>query len=269
MFSSLAPARRRLVLAGCAAVLILLAAAVVAVLAGRGNGQSRVATQDQPGPVLLVPGYGGSTSGLNVLAGRLREQGKDVEVLTLPGNGQGDLAAQARVLDAAADAAVRRTGAVSVDVVGYSAGGVVARLWASQAGASAPVRRLISLGAPQHGTALASLGALFAGQCPIACQQLDPASDLLARLNSGSGSEAPKGPVSVSLWTSRDEVVIPPESAVLAGALNIRVQSVCPASAVTHSGLPSDPLVAAIVAAQLQPSAPVPLTARDCARLSS
>ncbi|MEO6501446.1 MAG: alpha/beta fold hydrolase [Jatrophihabitantaceae bacterium] len=271
MFSSLAPARRRLALGSCAAVLIVLVVAVLMVLAGRGDGRNkpRAVPQDQPGPVLLVPGYGGSTSGLSVLAGRLREQGKDVEVLTLPGNAEGDLAAQAQVLAAAAEAAIARTGAASVDVVGYSAGGVVARLWLSQAGGAAPVRRLISLGAPQHGTALASLGALFVGQCPIACQQLDPASDLLARLNSGSGSEAPAGPVIVSLWTSRDEVVIPPESAVLAGALNIRIQSVCPASAVTHSGLPSDPLVAAMVAAQLRPSAPAALTAGDCARLSS
>lgn len=271
MFSSLAPVRRRLALASCAVVLTLLVAAVVAVLAARGDGQARprAVPQDQPGPVLLVPGYGGSVSGLSVLAGRLREQGKDVEVLSLPGNGQGDLSAQAKVLAAAAEAAIERTGAPSVDVVGYSAGGVVARLWVSQADGTAPVRRLISLGAPQHGTALASLGALFAGQCPTACQQLDPASDLLARLNSGSGSEAPEGPVSVSLWTSRDQVVIPPESAVLAGALNIRIQSVCPASTVTHSGLLSDPLVAAMVAAQLRPAAPAPLTASDCARLSS
>jgi triacylglycerol esterase/lipase EstA (alpha/beta hydrolase family) len=271
VFRSLAPARRRLALGCCAAVLIGLLVVVAAVLTGRDNGaaRTRAVPQDRPGPVLLVPGYGGSVSGLNVLAGRLREQGKDAEVLTLPGNGQGDLAAQAQVLAAAADAAIERTGAASVDVVGYSAGGVVARLWLSQAGAAAPVRRVISLGAPQHGTALASLGALFAGQCPTACQQLDPASDLLARLNSGSDSEVPPGPVFISLWTSRDEVVIPPESAVLAGALNIRIQSVCPASAVTHAGLLSDPLVAAMVAAQLQPSAPVPLTTGDCARLSS
>lgn len=257
-------------LGSCATVLVLLAAAVVAVLAGRDDGRAGpgAVPQDRPGPVLLVPGYGGSTSGLGVLAGRLRERGKDVEVLSLPGDGQGDLAAQARVLAAAAEAAIQRTGAASVDVVGYSAGGVVARLWLSRAG-DAPVRRLISLGSPQHGTALASLGALFAGQCPTACQQLDPASDLLTRLNSGSGSEVPEGPVSVSLWTSRDQVVIPPESAVLAGALNISIQSVCPTSQVTHSGLLSDPLVAAMVEAQLQPSAPEPLTARDCARLSS
>jgi triacylglycerol lipase len=270
VFSSLAPARRRLVLGCCAAVLIALVAGLVAALArDRGRDGLRAVPQDLPGPVLLVPGYGGSTSGLSVLAARLREQGKDVEVLSLPGNGQGDLADQARVLAAAARGAIERSGAASVDVVGYSAGGVVTRLWLNQDPGSARVRRVISLGSPQHGTQLASLGALLAGQCPTACQQLDPASDLLAGLNAGSGSEVPAGPVFVSLWTRNDEVVLPPSSAVLAGGINIEIQSVCPASVVTHSQLPSDPLVAAMVATELQPSPPVQLAAGDCARLSS
>ncbi|HST49111.1 lipase family alpha/beta hydrolase [Jatrophihabitans sp.] len=276
MFGSLAPARRRLAVGCCVALVLALMAVLGGVLAHRGSGGEppRAVPADQPGPVLLVPGYGGSTSGLAVLAARLRQHGKDAEVVSLPGNAQGDLAAQADVLAAAARAAVARTGAPSVDVVGYSAGGVVARLWLS-GDRGAPVRRVVSLGSPQHGTALASLGALVAGQCPLACQQLDPASDLLARLNGrpgrsgGSGGEVPSGPVFVSLWTSSDEVVIPPESAVLAGGINIRIQDVCPASAVGHGGLPGDPLVAAMVLAELQPSDPVQLTARDCARLSS
>ncbi len=270
MFGSLAPARRRLAVGACAVLLAGLVVALVSVLAGRGTARQsvRAVPQDQPGPVLLVPGYGGSTSGLAVLAGRLRQLGKDVEVVSLPDNAEGDLAAQARALAAAAAAARLRTGAASVDVVGYSAGGVVARLWLSQ-DRDAAVRRVITLGSPQHGTELASLGALFTGQCPLACRQLDPGSDLLARLNAGSGSEVPRGVAFISLWTSRDEVVIPPESAVLAGALNIRIQSVCPASAVTHAGLPGDRLVAAMVAAELRASAPVPLAAGDCERLNS
>jgi triacylglycerol lipase len=271
VLSSLAPARRRLVLGCCAAVLTALVTALVVALTGRGDGQGtpRAVAQDLPGPVLLVPGYGGSTSGLSVLAARLRDQGKDAEVVSLPGNAQGDLAAQAQVLDTTARDVIDRTGAASVDVVGYSAGGVVARLWLKQARGSAPVRRVITLGSPQHGTELASLGALLAGQCPIACQQLDPASDLLAGLNAGSGNEVPDGPAFVSLWTRNDEVVIPPSSAVLAGGINIEIQSVCPASTVSHSQLPSDPLVAAMVAAELQASPPVRLGAGDCARLSS
>lgn len=275
VFGSLAPARRRLAVGCCLALVLAVVAALVAVLAHRGGGQDtpRAVPADQPGPVLLVPGYGGSTSGLAVLATRLRQAGKDAELVQLPGNAQGDLAGQADALAAAARAAIARTGAPSVDVVGYSAGGVVARLWLSEH-PDAPVRRVVTLGSPQHGTALASLGALVAGQCPVACQQLDPASDLLARLNgrsgsSDSGGEVPAAPAFVSLWSSSDEVVVPPSSAVLAGALDIRIQDVCPASTVGHSGLPSDPLVAAMVLAELQPAAPAQLTVRDCARLSA
>ena len=243
VFGSLAPARRRLALACCAALVAALVAVLVAVVAhrGSGGGSARAVPEDRPGPVLLVPGYGGSTGALSVLATRLRQHGKDAEVVSLPGNAQGDLAAQARVLATAARTVLARTGAPSVDVVGYSAGGVVVRLWLA-GDAGAPVRRVITLGSPQHGTELASLGALVPGQCPVACQQLDPASDLLARLNGRPGSvrEVPARPAFVSLWTSRDEVVVPPESAVLAGAVNIRIQSVCPASAVSHTGLPRD-----------------------------
>lgn len=273
MLTSLAPARRRLVLFLLAGGLVAVLA--VAVLLGvrtstrSSDARSPAVPQDVAGPVLLVPGYGGSTKGLSVLAGRLRTDGLDVELLSLPDSGLGDLAAQARLLAAAAQAAIRRTGAPSVDVVGYSAGGVVARLWLERYGGTALARRVVTLGSPQHGTALAALGALFAGQCPTACQQLDPTSSLLAALNAsagGTGPEVPAGTAFVSIWSTSDEVVIPPSSAVLRGALNVEVQSVCPASTVNHAGLPTDPLVAALVAAELTRSAVVPLTAADCHR---
>ena len=56
----------------------------------------------------------------------------DVTVVDLPDRAQGDLTDQAAAVGAAADAVQGRTGARSVDVVGYSAGGVVARLWVAE-----------------------------------------------------------------------------------------------------------------------------------------
>jgi triacylglycerol esterase/lipase EstA (alpha/beta hydrolase family) len=218
------------------------------------------------GPVLLLPGYGGSTTGLTVLAQRLRAAGKDVTVVNLPDQAQGDLAGQALTLAQAVKAVVRRTGSPSVDVVGYSAGGVVARLWAKRYDGGRLARRVITLGSPQHGTALAALGSLLAGECPLACQQLISTSPLLAQLN--ARPEVPPGPAFVSFWTSHDQVVLPPESAELVGALNIEIQSVCPTSAVDHTGLPTDPLVARMVTAELTGPAVVSLGAGDCARLS-
>ncbi|MFL6162973.1 MAG: lipase family alpha/beta hydrolase [Jatrophihabitantaceae bacterium] len=266
MLSSLAPARRRLLLAVLAVLLVALVAVLVAVRPDRRASGVQRAAQDQPGPVLLVPGYGGSITGLNTLAGRLRRAGKDVTVLSMPDNAEGDLGRQAGVLQAAARAALTRTGSGSVDVVGYSAGGVVARLWAKSYGGAGIARRVITLGAPQHGTALAALGSLVTGACPLACQQLVPTSSLLTALN--HSPELPTGPVFVSLWSSRDEVVLPPDSARLAGALNIELQQVCASSAVSHAQLPTDPLVAAIVTTELSGDPARPLTAADCAGLA-
>ncbi len=124
-----------------AAVLVAGVAAVVVALASGGGGARRAVAPNLPGPVLLVPGYGGSTSYLSSLAGALRHGGKDVTIVSLPGDGTGDLRAQAQTLGRAATAALARTQAASVDVVGYSAGGVVARLWVRDYGGAAVARR--------------------------------------------------------------------------------------------------------------------------------
>jgi triacylglycerol lipase len=269
VLSGLAPARRRLVLGGVAVLLAVVVAVVVTVVVRASGGSApRPVAQDRPGPVLLVPGYGGSTAGLEVLARRLRAAGKDATVVALPSGGTGDLAEQAHEVDAAAHQALARTGAASVDVVGYSAGGVVARLWVRDDGGGSLARRVVTLGSPHHGTQLASLaGSLLPGQCPAACLQLVPDSALLTRLN--SGDETPDGPTWVSIWSTVDQVVTPPDSARLDGALDLTVQSVCPRSQVPHSGLPTDRVVQGMVLAELTPSSPRPLSMVDCARLSS
>jgi len=265
VLSALPPVRRRLLL-GILAVVVagVLAAAIVLVVNRGGSSATGPVRQDRPGPVLLVPGYGGSTAALDVLASRLRSAGRDATVVRLPGDGTGDLRDQAAVLDRAARSAIA-DGAPSVDVVGYSAGGVVARLWAEQDGGAAIARRIVTLGAPHHGTQIASLGAsLLPGQCPTACQELVPNSDLLTRLNA---DETPAGPVWVSLWTDQDQIVTPPDSARLDGALNIPVQSVCADARLDHGQLPTDRLVQALVLTALAPASPTAPTPADCPRL--
>lgn len=208
------------------------------------------APQERPGPVLLVPGYGGATGALEVLAGALRQAGRDTTIVRLPGDGTGDLRESAAALAGAADAA-RAGGAPSVDVIGYSAGGVVARLWARD-NASA-VRRVVTLGSPHHGTRLAATGlALRPGACPLGCQQLVPGSELLADLN--EQDETPDGPQWLSIWTTQDEVVTPPESARLDGAVNVALQDLCSGLQVTHGTLPTGPVVRSLVLQALSPA---------------
>ena len=246
----MSPARRLLLQCVALLVGIAVAALVLSRVLATDPVPVAEAPQDRPGTVLLVPGYGGSTTALEVLAGSLRAAGRDAVVVPLPGDGTGDLRGSADALATAADAALA-SGAPSVDVVGYSAGGVVARLWAEEAGPQA--RRVVTLGSPHHGTGVAALGVAFApGACPTACQQLAPGSDLLDGLE-----ETPDGPRWVSVWTDQDTVVTPPDSARLDGALNVVVQSLCAGAQVSHGTLPTDPLVQRVVLQALSAS---PLT---------
>lgn len=248
MLATLAPARRRLVLLAVLAGL-LGALAVVAAVVVRLTASVTPVAQDDPGPVLLVSGYGGSTRALDPVREALTRGGRDVVVVPPVGGGTGDIAEQARALDGVADDAMHRFDAGSVDVVGYSAGGVVARKWVRDDGGAGKARRVLSVGSPQHGTAVAELAAGVAGRCPTACRQLEPDSDLLRALN--AHDETPDGPRFVSVWSDADEVVVPPDSARLDGAVNLTVQSVCPRARTSHAGLPGDPVVLALLDSSL------------------
>jgi triacylglycerol lipase len=232
-------------------MVILLAVAVVGLLLvvggirllSRGSSGSRP-DQARPGPVLLVPGYGGSQTALSQLAERLTAAGRTVRVLTLPDGGTGDLLIQVEALESAVRSALEG-GAPSVDLVGYSAGGVVARLWVDRHDGAAAARRVITLGSPLHGARIAALGAAVAPDaCPAACRQLVPGSALLDGIDDES---LPDGLPWLSIWTQDDETVQPPDSARLDGAVNLAIQSICPGSRVSHSALPTDPAVTAVV----------------------
>jgi triacylglycerol lipase len=255
--NSLSP-RRRLLVAG-AALALAAAVAVAAVLALRpGLDRGRAGEV----PVLLVPGLNGTASSLGTLAARLRAGGRRVMVVELPDRGTGDLAADARVLERAVD----RTGAASVDLVGYSAGGIVVRAFLADRGGAARARRVVLLGTPNHGTDLAGAAAAVDTRlCTGSCAQLVPGSALLARLN--RGDETPAGPAFTSIWTARDQTVTPPASASLQGAVNVRLQDVCAGAGVGHGGLVRDPLVLGLVARALDGALPRLPAAAECAAL--
>jgi triacylglycerol esterase/lipase EstA (alpha/beta hydrolase family) len=219
--------------------------------------------QDRPGPVLLVPGYGGGQGGLRQLAARIEAAGRSATVLTLVGDGTGDLSAQVAVLDAAVDAALA-AGAPSVDVVGYSAGGVVTGLWVARDDGAAKARRVVTLGAPLAGTSLAATATVVAPDaCPAACRQLAPGSPEITELSRDRVGEALPW---LAVWTADDDTVTPPgPAAQLGGTVQVQVQAVCPGARVTHSSLPTDPVVTGLVLRALSTD---PLTAGaavDCA----
>jgi triacylglycerol lipase len=255
---SLSP-RRRALAAAVAVALVLAAVAAVAAGLARRSGPGPAAGPEVP--VLLVPGYNGTPRSLETLAARLRAVGRRVVVVDLPDRGTGDLRASARALAAAAD----RTGAARLDLVGFSAGGVVVRLWlAGSPDRLLRARRVVLLGAPNHGADLAGAVAAFdPGLCTGACAQLMPGSGLLAELN--RGDETPPGPEFWSIWTALDQTVTPPSSARLDGAANVRVQDVCASARVGHGGLVADPLALGLVVGALEGTLARPPGPGDCA----
>jgi triacylglycerol lipase len=246
----LAPARRRL-------LFLLVAVLAVGVLAVAGwlvlrPGAAEVA-QSEPGPVVLVPGYGGRVESLDPLVAALQEQGRETRVLEPTDGGTGDLGAQAARLGDLVEATLAETDAASVDLVGYSAGGVVARLYVREEGGADVVRRVLTIGSPHHGSDAAALALQAAGSCPVACEQLAPDSDLLRRLN--AGDETPAGPLWATVRSDADTVVTPTESALLEGAVNVRVQALCDA-ATSHGELPGDPVTEGLLESALGTAAP-------------
>lgn len=236
----LAPRRRAFVLAllGVGAVLLVLIGIAVA----REYRVPPPADPEVPGAVVLVPGYGGNRAAFIALTERLRTEGRRSVIVELPSGGTGDLVTQA----AAIDDTVRDLldeGAPSVDVVGYSAGGVATRVYLDRGRTAPAVRRVVTLGSPLQGAELAAAGgALVPGACPRACQQLAPGSALLTGL-----ATAPAGVPWLSLWTADDETVTPPDSAELPGTDAVRLQDVCSDATIPHSRLPVDPLAVGLV----------------------
>jgi triacylglycerol lipase len=259
-WTALSP-RRRLLLGGLA-VAVAVVAVVVGVRVSRGQPE---AVAGRPGAVLLVPGYGGSTTSLDELAARIRGTGRTATVVQLAGNGTGDLMVQARVLDGYVNQAIG-AGSGPVTVIGYSAGGVVAWLWDVDYGGGSRVRLIITLGSPLHGARIAAVGTAYdPAECPVACQQLAPGSALLTQLQQSAQARPPW----LSLWSTVDRTVQPPDSARLPGAVNVPLQTVCPGADIQHSQLPTAPLVVGLILRTLASDRVTAPAAGDCTAMQS
>jgi len=254
VLSSLSGPRRRFFVGVAVAVGVILAVLAVGLLRDETLDTGRV-------PVILVHGYGASSSSMSQLAGALRATGREVVQIDLPDRGEGDIDGSARALSEA----VGSTSAARVDLVGHSAGGVVIRAYLKDLGGTERAGTVVTLGSPHHGTTLADFAASAGPEaCVEACAQLGRGSDFLTALN--SGDETPGAAAYFSVWTAIDETVTPPDSAVLVGAVNIRVQDVCRGAQIGHGDLTGDPLAIGLVLWALQSPGDEPGPS-DCARI--
>ena len=134
-------------------------------------------------------------------------------------------------------AAIRQeTGKQEIIIVAHSMGGLVTRAYMARSGA-AGIRQLITLGSPHHGTRMSAMG-LF--KCAAQMKFEGPWIETLSDMEAASPHKVP----TLSIYTLNDDLVYPPESAVLEWAENV------PMSAVGHVGLMfSDPVCKRVIAA--------------------
>ena len=138
-------------------------------------------------------------------------------------------------------------GAPSVDVIGYSAGGVVARLWATELGRrpQGPPDRAAGVAEPRHARWPASGPSSEAGRARRPASSWLRTAICSRSLNAGDAT--PSGPQWVTMWTDQDQVVTPPDSARLDGAVEVVAQDVCPGAQIDHGQLPTAPLMQGLV----------------------
>jgi len=182
-------------------------------------------------PVLLVHGYGcnsGYWAHLVPLLDRERISHVSIDLEPVAGSIDG----YAPLIEARVRELCAATGAARIAIVAHSMGGLAARAWMREYG-SARVARLVTLGTPHHGTALARFGL---GANAV---QMRRDGAWLRDLAAAEGPEV-RARI-VSLYTHHDNIVAPQDSSVLPGARNVAF------GGVGHVALGSNPRVLAEV----------------------
>lgn len=161
-----------------------------------------------PRPVIVLHGYGMNRANFFPLAYRLARAGigpiVGFEYWTL-----GRIAAAARQLGWFVDHVRAETGAATVDIIGHSMGGVVARYYVTLAGGDDAVRHLITLGSPHHGTDVGRIGVGHPGR------ELVTGSKLLTRIASSPALAHTK---ITTIWSRADALVPAATQPALRGA---------------------------------------------------
>jgi triacylglycerol esterase/lipase EstA (alpha/beta hydrolase family) len=186
-------------------------------------------------PVLLVHGYGcnsGYWAHLEPLLDgeRISHASIDLEPVA------GSIDDYAPLIEARVQELCAATGAARIAIVAHSMGGLAARAWMRTYG-STRVARLITLGTPHHGTALANLG-LGANAVQMRRESAwlrDLAAAEMADETAGHRARI------VSIYTHHDNIVAPQDSSELPGARNVAF------GGVGHVALGSNPRVLAEV----------------------
>ena len=163
-------------------------------------------------PVILLHGYLANRGYFHPLVRRLEARGIAPVFVPTASGVLYPIERYADELHGHIERIVAATGQARVVLVGHSMGGLVARAYVAKHG-PARVARVVTLGAPHHGSWLARLG-------PGAnAREMRPGSAFLVDLERREAQA--RSPVAASIYSPHDNMVMPQASSRVEGARNI------------------------------------------------
>ncbi|MCW2928043.1 MAG: lipase class 2 [Thermoleophilia bacterium] len=190
-------------------------------------------------PVLLVHGYGNTSTAMGAIERSLTRDGFRAFHVDLPNRGFDDAVADAAFVNAEVNRIRLVTGSRTVDAVGHSRGGLVARTWQQKFQAPGSNGRVVTVSSANTGLHLGPMDRVVGGALPEGMQQIRRGTELiddLARTRRGSDQ--------VAVGTNGvDGILLPANSAKIEGAPFIAVdegRTIGPMSRVTHYGILTD-----------------------------
>ncbi|MFD0361062.1 esterase/lipase family protein [Nocardia sp. GCM10030253] len=229
-----------------------------------------------PRPVVLAHGTDSTAySDWSAIAPQLTAAGFCVFALNYGGKlgadsyGTEDLWLSAHQVGAFVDDVLAATGATQVDLVGFSQGANVTRLFVNKLGGAPKVGQWVGIASPSYGGVMYGLvpvaqvipGGLQAFQLVTSLAAVEQAqgSPIMTELNAG-GDTVP-GVQYVTIGSRVDEMIQPFENIALRGpgARNIALQDLCAENLTGHFHMVYDPFVQQLLLTVLDPAhAPAP-----------
>ncbi|HTR34281.1 MAG TPA: alpha/beta fold hydrolase [Bryobacteraceae bacterium] len=183
-------------------------------------------------PVILLHGLGDTVAIFEHMQAYLERGGLRAHAFNLvPNNGRAPLPELARQLDDYIRAAFGED--ETVDLVGFSMGGLVSRYYLQRLGGMERVRRLVTIGTPHHGT----WSAYVLGSPGV--RNMRPGSAFLRDIN--QDMETLEGVLLASIWTPFDLMIVPATSSRVRVGRSISVRTL------VHPLLVRDPRVMRLV----------------------
>jgi triacylglycerol lipase len=169
---------------------------------------------DSGNPVVLVHGLTDTGTKMRYISDRLRAAGRKTYSIDLqPGTGEAPLELLAKQL---AGFINRHLGeSTTLDLVGFSMGGLVTRYYMQRLGGIDRVEHYVTLSAPHRGT----IAAYFTGKA--GCVQMRPNSKFLRDLQSDVAMLAKVK--FTSIWTAWDGIILPAQSSCLPVGKDVQI----------------------------------------------